>query len=254
MKLFLSKPIVSVLILSAVSCGGGGSSSQASSNEDRNNAPEIGVIEDATVTPFDYAILSGSATDGDGDILSYNWEADPSNPSEVNIDNASGAVTGFFIAPDYIPGDYRFKLSVSDGKEISEKDVVITVKKFIETTAADGGLSGSVLFGSDVALSKNAETYAIGAENSNSSKGAVIAGRKNSSGIYETLTLCPSDALSGNKIGTMVAVSGDGKTILASSIACNSYFGKRLSISQDGGTLLIGTAYKNSNAGSVFTF
>ncbi len=234
----ISSLLLALLCTMLLSCGGGGSGSDddgkdkpgPGENPDDpqagNKPPLVSIEDDFSTTVADYVLLHASASDGDGDALSYQWSADASNPSVVSMDNALSNESGFFASPDLAAGVYTFTIAVTDGKDSVSRSIKITVEQFRETSAADVGLTGNVSFGSDVALSQDSGTYVIGSELANGTKGNIYVGRKNSAGNYETFTLCPSDISSNNRIGTRVAVSGDGNTVLASTTYFDSYRGK----------------------------
>ena len=78
-----------------------------------NTPPTVDAGTDQTVGEGDTVTLSGTATDPEGDAVSYRWS--DTSGSGITFANASSASTTF-TAPD-VPSDttYTFRLTVSDG-------------------------------------------------------------------------------------------------------------------------------------------
>jgi hypothetical protein len=128
----------------AASCGGGGSSSSTPSSPSggggtttpTNHAP---VITNATFTPaFGIAFLQNftgnvSATDSDGDALSYSWDFGDGTSSTQQ--NPSKVYTG-------AGGTMPVRITVSDGKSATSYDVR-TATASSTITVAVGSMTGS---------------------------------------------------------------------------------------------------------------
>ncbi|MDH4106800.1 MAG: PKD domain-containing protein [Gammaproteobacteria bacterium] len=108
-----------------------------------NRPPVVNAGSDMVVVESSSVQLSGSATDPDGDALSYAW-SQVGGPT-VAIQNASQALAGF-SAPDVAPGvsiELQFRLSVADGSGgIGSDDIVVTVQE----PGALVNLSGTVQY------------------------------------------------------------------------------------------------------------
>jgi plastocyanin len=142
-------------------CGGGGGGGSSTPEPTANTAPTIstsvtsyGVIENST------AVTTISATDAQGDSLSYSLTG--SDASSFSI-SGSGTIT-FSSAPDYeVAGDtnsdnvYEVSVVVSDGRLSASLGLVITVNNdtsddvaqgplLLETKVIDGYISGANVF------------------------------------------------------------------------------------------------------------
>ena len=142
-------------------CGGGGGGGSSAPEPTANTAPTIstsvtsyGVIENST------AVTTISATDAQGDSLSYSLTG--SDASSFSI-SGSGTIT-FSSAPDYeVAGDtnsdnvYEVSVVVSDGRLSASLGLVITVNNdtsddvaqgplLLETKVIDGYISGANVF------------------------------------------------------------------------------------------------------------
>lgn len=123
-----------ILVLGAASlalaaCGGGSSSdSGGGGTTPTNRAPAANAGAAQSVDEFDVVTLSGSATDPDGDALTYTW-TQLSGTTVTLSDTSVAAPT--FDAPDVTavntPETLRFQLRVSDGSLSDTATVDITV-------------------------------------------------------------------------------------------------------------------------------
>lgn len=109
------------------------------------NAPVANAGADQTITLGQSAMLNGSATDADGDALTYHWTEDAGSPT-VALSNAN------IPNPSFTPsqaGSYIFTLTVSDGLKYNSNHVTVTVEDaappatpapptFMPTTSTDG--------------------------------------------------------------------------------------------------------------------
>ncbi len=90
-----------------------------------NKAPTVNAGSDRTIQlPTNSVTLTGSASDSDGTIASYNW-------TKISGPNASlsGANTNKLQAANLVEGSYKFRLTVKDNKgAAATSDVVVTVK------------------------------------------------------------------------------------------------------------------------------
>ena len=90
-------------------------------NPSLNISPVADAGSDQTITlPVNSLILSGSGTDTDGTIVSYNW-AKISGPSKFNITNVDSSVT---TISGLQQGIYQFELQVTDNDGATAFDTV----------------------------------------------------------------------------------------------------------------------------------
>lgn len=96
--------------------------------------PVVDTLQDQDVASNATVTLGASATDPDGDDLSYQWSPDPSNSVSVELTDA-GSATATFTAPSVPAGSEPlalfFTLTVSDGLN----DVTQTVKVSVQPAA-----------------------------------------------------------------------------------------------------------------------
>lgn len=109
-----------------------------------NTAPAASVADAAKLGLSGDAIrLEGSATDADGDALTYAW-AQTAGPAGAVLHDADAA-TAFFV-PDRV-GAYTFELTANDGTEDSAPAAVT-----VTVHAVDGGINFGVALKSDGTL------------------------------------------------------------------------------------------------------
>ncbi|WP_247237862.1 PKD domain-containing protein [Telluribacter sp. SYSU D00476] len=86
-----------------------------------NQAPSADAGEDKTIThPTSSITLTGSASDHDGSIASYEW-SQQSGPSQAKLNDASSAS---LTASELIVGSYVFRLTVTDNQGATAHDEV----------------------------------------------------------------------------------------------------------------------------------
>ena len=112
-----------------------------------NAAPNISPVADAgldqTITlPVNIVTLSGSGSDADGTIASYNWTK-ISGPSGYTIVNPASAVTG---VTGLIQGVYQFQIKVTDNTGATGTDIVqVTVNAAAnQPPVANAGLDQAI--------------------------------------------------------------------------------------------------------------
>ncbi len=122
----LQSGILALCLAGLSACGGGGGDSGG--NQVANRAPIVNAGTAQTVDEFANVTLSGSASDADGDVLTYEWEQ--TTGLGVTINNATSA-TANFDAPDVLatstPETLTFRLTVSDGTASGSDTVEISV-------------------------------------------------------------------------------------------------------------------------------
>ncbi|MFL5739172.1 MAG: carbohydrate-binding protein [Flavisolibacter sp.] len=99
-----------------------------------NQAPTANAGADQTITlPSSSANLSGSGTDADGSIASYQW-SELTGPSNANFSAATSAATG---VSGLVQGAYTFRLKVTDnGGATATDDIVVTVNGSTPSTGS----------------------------------------------------------------------------------------------------------------------
>ncbi|HSV09393.1 MAG TPA: PA14 domain-containing protein, partial [Hanamia sp.] len=110
----------------------------------QNQSPKANAGSDQTITlPTNTVSLSGSGTDADGSIVSYNWSklSGPSGSTISNPSSASSTITGL------TQGTYQFILKVTDNGGASGLDTVqVTVNAAVQnaTPVANAGNNQSI--------------------------------------------------------------------------------------------------------------
>ena len=107
-----------------------------------NIAPTANAGTDQSITlPTSTVSLSGSGTDPDGTISSYNWTkiSGPASGTITNANSASTTVTGL------VQGVYQFQLKVTDNNAATDVDTVqITVNAANIAPTANAGTDQSI--------------------------------------------------------------------------------------------------------------
>lgn len=107
------------------------------------------VNENVTVT-----LVGTASTDGDGDVLTYEWTA----PNGITLSGTTTA-TPTFVAPEVkTDTTYPFTLTVSDGQASSTAQVTIVVKQVNKAPVANAGVAQTVKEGAIVTLNGTAST------------------------------------------------------------------------------------------------
>ncbi len=126
-------------------------------NPNINNAPQVDAGSDEAVEEQITVQLSGTASDSDGFIASYQWSQQGGSQS-VTINDSNRALASFF-APDIITDEiYRFRLTVTDDDGATSSDTVnieISAKPNVLPTV-DAGEDISVIEGETVNLNGTA--------------------------------------------------------------------------------------------------
>ncbi|TWX53664.1 PKD domain-containing protein [Colwellia hornerae] len=106
-------------------CGGG--SSSTSSATTKNNVPVVSLLaSNQTIFGLDTIELSGTATDADGDLLSYVWKQTSPMDTAVDLSQVNGSGSFSIRIPDVaVQTTFTFTLAVSDGKSTSTKSINI---------------------------------------------------------------------------------------------------------------------------------
>ena len=122
----LAPLLVSAFVLSACG-GGGGSSSSASASYGAGTAnadPSLELADSIQVDENQTAVTSISASDADGDELSYSLSGDDAGAFSIDSDG----VLAFVSAPDYeTQSSYSITVEVSDGNATTSQAVTIEI-------------------------------------------------------------------------------------------------------------------------------
>ena len=132
---------LSLITLALSACGGGSSSGGNTPVQPQNQAPVLGNIAPMLVSAGDSVTLASSATDAEGDTISYEW---------VQLDGDTVANTqGFdtnqasFSAPDVVD-TIKFRVTASDQGSSDTKDVLVIVVEDTDTAVfVDASYTGS---------------------------------------------------------------------------------------------------------------
>lgn len=143
------------LVAGLAACSSGSDSNNGSTGG--NQLPVVDAGNPQTVDEFDNVALLGTASDGDGDSLTYLWEQ--ASGAAVTINNAA-SLSADFDAPDVLATDtpvvLGFRLTVDDGTGSRSDTVNITVNDAglgqNSVPIADAGSDSSVLEFVDVDL------------------------------------------------------------------------------------------------------
>jgi hypothetical protein len=144
-------------------CGGGGGSStpdSATPVEQINAVPiaNAGAIQNILVGSV--VILDGSASDANGDVLTYDWTLAAPTGSAAKLSSNSSAMPTFTAD---IAGSYVAKLVVNDGKVNSaESSVTVTSTAQNAAPVANAGVGQNVVTGTAVTLDGSASSDADG--------------------------------------------------------------------------------------------
>jgi len=130
-------------------CGGGGGGGSSTPNPPpvaTNNPPSLSAIGNQSIAEGGTAIVTASATDSDGDSLTYSVSGDDGERFSIS---ASGELT-FNVAPDFeSPTDadsdniYVLTVSVTDGTASDNEAIEVTVTDIFDGRVVDGPISGA---------------------------------------------------------------------------------------------------------------
>ncbi|MDC0091952.1 hypothetical protein OAI57_03840 [Gammaproteobacteria bacterium] len=105
-----------------------------------NSAPTISSSATFSAAENQTAIGSVTATDADGDSLTYSISG-----SEINI--SSSGVLSFATAPDYeTKTSYTATVTVSDGAASTTQDIMVNVTDLLEVCTFDSGTFGNCIY------------------------------------------------------------------------------------------------------------
>ncbi len=134
-----------MLVLGA--CGGGSSSSEPNPQPViTNNPPSLGAIGDQSIAEGDTQVVKTSATDSDGDSLSFAVSGIDAEWFTITSDG----LLSFSVAPDYeepLDADsdnvYALTVSVGDGTESDRESIEVVVTDVFDGRLVDGPISGA---------------------------------------------------------------------------------------------------------------
>jgi hypothetical protein len=125
-----------------------------------NTPPSANAGPDIMISSQDQSstVIYGTATDEDGDVLTYRWlegttELQPYQP----VDSSGNALLSLGTLLPLSIGAHILTLDVSDGKDISTDEVRVSVENSPPTVAPSGG--GTYQIWSDISLSGSLSDY-----------------------------------------------------------------------------------------------
>ena len=140
---------LSIAILTACGGGGGGGGSTTPTPPPvtTNDAPSLGAIGDQSVAEGDTSVVTASATDNDGDALTFSLSGDDATRFSIT---SSGALS-FVDAPDFesptdANQDNRYDVTVSVRDPSNESDsesFTVVVTDVLDGRVVDGPISGA---------------------------------------------------------------------------------------------------------------
>lgn len=96
-------------------------------------------------------IICGSASDEDGDALTYRWLEEETELQAMRpVDESGKACLDVAVLPYFSIGGHTLTLEVSDGKTTTRDDMVLTIRNSAPVAGAAGG--GVYEFGADILL------------------------------------------------------------------------------------------------------
>jgi hypothetical protein len=148
-KIFLKHSYIILFFTALLTACGGGSTPTANIVPTANAGNDQKVDEQTTFT------LSGSGTDSDGSISSYQWSQ--TGGSSVIIDNADNPTASFITPATEIELVLTFQIMVTDNDNATGNDsVIITIEPANEVPIVDAGIDQNAYEGSIVELSGTA--------------------------------------------------------------------------------------------------
>ena len=118
-----------------------------------NAAPKVDAGSDQNVAAGATAVLSGSAEDGDGDIISYAWTQ--TSGDSVTLNGADQAEASFTLPDKPAASTFVFVLTVTDNRDSSASDTV-NVAHDNALPVIDAGSDQSVVANTRVTLTASA--------------------------------------------------------------------------------------------------
>ena len=150
-----TKPQSETLVfIVTVTDNGGLSASDSITITHENAAPTVDAGSDQNVVAGATAILSGSAEDGDGDIISYAWTQ--TSGDSVTLTDADQAEASFTLPDKPASSTFAFVLTVTDNRDASASDSV-NVAHDNALPVVDAGSDQNVVAGATAILSGSAE-------------------------------------------------------------------------------------------------
>lgn len=108
--------------IAVAACGGGGGGGNGGQQQQNNTAPTVSAGADQTITLPATASLTGSATDAQGQALTYQWSSSPA--AGVTFASATSAST---TATFSTAGTYTLTLTANDGSLSGTDALTVTV-------------------------------------------------------------------------------------------------------------------------------
>ena len=143
----------SLVFTVTVTDNGGLSASDSITITHENAAPTVDAGSDQNVVAGATAVLSGSAEDGDGDIISYAWTQ--TSGDSVTLNDADQAEASFTLPDKPASSTFAFVLMVTDNRDASASDTV-NVAHDNALPVVDAGSDQSVVANTRVTLTASA--------------------------------------------------------------------------------------------------
>ncbi|WP_343073381.1 myxosortase-dependent M36 family metallopeptidase [Pyxidicoccus fallax] len=121
--------------------------------DNANRAPMV-TASSVSVDERSTATLQATASDADGDNLTYAWTQLDGEP--VTLEGADTATATFSTGNVSADAELRFRVSVSDGQASTTADVVVNVRDVNRAPTVNAGLDGTVAEGATATLSGSA--------------------------------------------------------------------------------------------------
>lgn len=135
---------VAIALVAFSACGGGGSGSKKQSIDINNSIPTVSAGDDQSAKEGITVTLTGSASDSDGNIVSYKWEQTLGQAVNLSDDNS---LQTSFVTPALINNSFEtfeFKITVSDDGGATVSDFITITVQSSRTTPPSGNCSVTV--------------------------------------------------------------------------------------------------------------
>ena len=184
LKMIMKRVVTCSLFLLASACSGGGGGSSPGANlspaAPSNTAPSLSAIGDKTISEGTVSVATLSATDSDGDSLSFSVSG--TDAALFDIDPSTNLV--FRDPPDFetpldanTGNDYELSVVVSDGTLSTSESFVVRVVDLLDGRLVDGPVSGAevTLMSSDEIAATDSDGYFLFSESQLTQGQQVIA-------------------------------------------------------------------------------
>ena len=184
LTIMTKKVVAFCMFLLASACGGGGGGSSPGANlsptAPSNTAPSLSAIGDKAIGEGSVSVATLSATDSDGDSLSFSLSGTDAALFDIN----PSAILVFRDSPDFetpldanTGNDYELSVVVSDGTLSTSESFVVRVVDLLDGRVVDGPVSGAevTLVSSDEIVLTDGDGYFLFSESQLTQGQPVIA-------------------------------------------------------------------------------